>query len=409
VIFDFCIIGGGIVGIATARDLLRRFPSASLVLVEKEAALALHQTGRNSGVIHAGVYYAPGSLKARYCREGARDTKAFCDSHDIKYDVCGKLLVATDESELGRMNELETRARSNDLDVERIDAAALREREPSIRGVGALLVKTTAIVDYRAIARAMAADLVEQGADLRFQWPVAALAERPDRVTVSGAGGSIEARIVVACAGVHADVLARSCGLDLDFQIVPFRGDYFRLPAARNDIVRHLIYPIPDPALPFLGIHLTRMIDGSVTVGPNAALALAREGYGRLSFDVSDVIAMLRFSGFRKVMWNYRKSAVSEALSALSKRRYLEACRRYCPELTLDDLLPHRSGIRAQAVRADGTLVHDFLIESTPRSIHVCNAPSPAATSAIPIARHLADLVADRHSPQVAVPEVVAA
>lgn len=408
-IFDFCIIGGGIVGVATARELARRFPEASLVLVEKETALALHQTGRNSGVIHAGVYYPPGSLKARFCREGSRDTKAFCESHGIRYDVCGKLLVATDEREIGRLNDLETRARANDLDVERIDACALRDREPRIRGVGALLVRTTAIVDYREITYAMASDLVQQGADLRFDWPVAAIKEHSDRITVSGASGSIQARILVACAGVHADQLARSCGLDLDFQIVPFRGDYFRLPDARNDIVRHLIYPIPDPALPFLGIHLTRMIDGSVTVGPNAALALTREGYGRLSLDVSDVAEMLRFSGFRKAMWGYRKHAIDEAMSALSKRRYLEACRRYCPELTLDDLLPHRSGIRAQAVRADGTLVHDFLIEATPRSIHVCNAPSPAATSAIPIARHLADLVASRHAAQVSLPEPVTA
>jgi L-2-hydroxyglutarate oxidase len=355
------------------------------------------------------VYYPPGSLKARFCRDGSRDTRAFCERHGIKYDVCGKLLVATDEREIGRLNELEARARANDLDVERIAARALHDREPRIRGVGALLVKSTAIVDYREITHAMASDLVRHGADLRFDWPVTAIDERSDRITVSGTSGSIEARVLVACAGVHADQLARACGLELDFRIVPFRGDYFRLPDARSNIVRHLIYPVPDPALPFLGIHLTRMTDGSVTVGPNAALALAREGYGRLSLDIYDVGEMLRFSGFRKVMWKYRQYAIDEAMSALSKRRYLEACRRYCPELTLDDLLPYRSGIRAQAVRADGTLVHDFLIEATPRSIHVCNAPSPAATSAIPIARHLADLVAARRTRHVSIPEPVTA
>jgi len=409
VIFDFCVVGGGIVGVATARELARRCPEASLVLVEKEVALAQHQTGRNSGVIHAGVYYAPGSLKARYCREGARDTKAFCDAHGIRYETCGKLLVAAREDELGRMAELETRARTNELAVERIDAARLRELEPHVRGVGALLVTSTAIVDYREVTRAMAAELAAAGHELRFEWPVDRLEESAAHVAVAGPAGTFEARTVIACAGVHADELALASGLDLDFRIVPFRGDYFRLPAARNDIVRHLIYPIPDPALPFLGIHLTRMVEGFVTVGPNAALALAREGYGRYSFDAADVAGMLRFPGFRKTMWQHRRHAAAEAMSAWSRRRYLAACQAYCPELTLDDLLPFRSGIRAQAVRADGTLVHDFLIEESRRTVHVCNAPSPAATSAMPIARHVAGLAVARHAGIAARVEPVAA
>lgn len=395
-IFDFCVVGGGIVGVATARELARRAPDASIVLVDKEDALARHQTGRNSGVIHAGVYYAPGSLKARFCREGARDTKAFCDARGIPYETCGKLLVATHEGELGRMDELATRARTNELEVERISAARLRELEPHVRGVGALFVKSTAIVDYREVTRAMAAELESAGHEIRLGWPVARLEETAEHVAVVGAAGSLLARTVVACAGVHSDELALASGLDLDFRIVPFRGDYFRLPPHRNDIVRHLIYPIPDPALPFLGIHLTRMVGGFVTVGPNAALALAREGYGRYSLDARDLARLLAFPGFRKVIWRHRRHAVDEAMSAWSRRRYLAACQAYCPELVLDDLLPFRSGIRAQAVRADGALVHDFLIEESARTVHVCNAPSPAATSAMPIARHLADLATAR-------------
>jgi L-2-hydroxyglutarate oxidase len=394
VIYDFCVVGGGIVGLSTALQLAQRFAGATIALVEKENAIARHQTGRNSGVIHAGVYYAPGSLKARYCREGSRATKAFCDAHRIPYDTCGKLLVATGEAEMTGMAELEARAHDNGLQMERLDARALHKREPNIRGLGALWVPSTAIVDYRAVSEAMAGDLRTLGGDVRFGWKVLRLEESGDRVAIVANTGTLVARHVIGCAGVHADQLARASGLAIDFQIVPFRGDYYRLPASRNGIVKHLIYPIPDPALPFLGIHLTRMIDGSVTVGPNAALALAREGYSRLAFDWRDTLDMLRFSGFRKAIWKYRGHAAAEATSAFSRRRYLAMCRKYCPALTLADLQPHPSGIRAQAVLADGTLVHDFLIRESARTVHVCNAPSPAATAAIPIGKHLVDLVA---------------
>ena len=269
-IYDYCIIGGGIVGLATAMRLLEAQPGCSLVLLEKEDRLAAHQTGHNSGVVHAGIYYAPGSLKAQLCRKGAQAMKEFCAANNIPLDVCGKLVVATDGVELQRMAALESRAAENAIAVERLDAAALREREPNISGLGALLVPSTGIVDYKAVCRAMADAVRKAGGDIRLSTQVTAITESGNGVTVSSTGESWSARKLVACAGLQSDRLARLAGMAIDYRIVPFRGEYYRLRPERNDIVRHLIYPVPDPGLPFLGIHLTRMIDGGVTVGPNA-------------------------------------------------------------------------------------------------------------------------------------------
>ncbi|HWL85970.1 MAG TPA: L-2-hydroxyglutarate oxidase [Polyangiaceae bacterium] len=387
--YDLAIIGGGIVGLATALQVTERFPGLSMVVIEKESALALHQTGRNSGVIHAGVYYQPGSLKAKFCKEGAEATMRFCSDHALPFEQCGKLLVATDAGELDRMGALYERCLANGLAVERLDAAELVRREPHIVGLAALFVPTTGIVDYGLVARTMGQLVTERGGEILTGARVDDIREEPGGISIDAGGKTIRARHLIVCAGVMADRLAKLCGLDLDFQIVPFRGEYYRLGDDKSDIVRHLIYPIPDPALPFLGVHLTRMIGGYVTVGPNAVLAFAREGYrfGDVSF--KDLSEMVAYPGFRRVIRNHLASGISEMWNSLSKRRYLALCRRYCPELTLADLTPYRAGIRAQAVLADGTLVHDFLIRETPRSLHVCNAPSPAATSAIPIAREL--------------------
>lgn len=390
--FDICVVGGGIVGLSAAMQLGEAYPGAAILVVEKEDAVAKHQTGRNSGVIHAGVYYAPGSLKARFCREGLADTMAFCRQHGLPFEQCGKLLVATTAEELVNMGALAERAASNGLAVERLDAAELRRREPNIAGLGALFVADTGIVNYGAVARAMAGRIAATGGEVRTGAQVRALREDGARVELDTTHGKISAKIAIFCGGVQSDRLARQAGIDIDFQIVPFRGDYFKLPASRSGLIRHLIYPIPDPRLPFLGVHLTKMIDGSITVGPNAAVALAREGYGRMSFDLADSLAMASFAGFWKVLGKHGRSAWNETLSALSRRRYLNLCRRYCPDLTLADLEPHPSGIRAQAVMADGTLVHDFLVRETARTIHVCNAPSPACTAALPIGRHIVGL-----------------
>ena len=390
--FDLAVIGGGIVGLSTAMQMTERFPGISVAVLEKEPALARHQTGRNSGVIHAGVYYQPGSLKAQFCREGVEATIQFCRERDIAYEQCGKLLVATEPAELPRMEALYERARVNGIDVERLDKAEVARREPRIRGLAGLFVKTTGIVDYAQVAKAMAGVVAERGGAILTSSEVAHIEETPSGVTLDVGKDRIRARHVIAAAGLQADRIARLCGVDVDFRIVPFRGEYYRLGSDKDRIVNHLIYPIPDPELPFLGVHLTRMIGGYVTVGPNAVLAFAREGYGFGTVSLRDLREMAAFRGFRRVIQANLKSGVLEMANSLLKSRYLALCRRYCPELELSDLLPYRSGVRAQAVLADGTMVHDFLIGETERTIHVLNAPSPAATSSIPIGRHIARL-----------------
>jgi L-2-hydroxyglutarate oxidase len=397
--YDYCVVGGGIVGLATAVALLERQPGATLRLVEKEPGLGTHQTGHNSGVIHSGIYYAPGSLKARLCRKGAQATKDFAARHGIPVDACGKLLVATDAAEVTRMDALYARSHANDVEVERLDATELRRREPNVRGVGALFVPATGIVDYSAIARAMGDVVRQRGGEITLGALVTDLVEDADEVSVRlDTTEPVRASQVVVCAGLQADRLARRAGIEVDFQIVPFRGEYYRLPTSRSDLVRHLIYPIPDPELPFLGVHLTRTIDGAVTVGPNAVLGFSREGYRKFSFDRRDVADYLRFPGMWRVARANLRTGARELTNSVSKRGYLRECRKYAPGLTQHDLQPEPAGIRAQAVLRDGTLVHDFLFAETDRTLHVCNAPSPAATSAIPIGEMITDrlLAADQ-------------
>ncbi|UVL22866.1 L-2-hydroxyglutarate oxidase [Pseudomonas donghuensis] len=392
-IYDYCIIGGGIVGLATAMALLERQPGASLLILEKESSLAKHQTGHNSGVIHAGIYYAPGSLKADLCKRGAQATKDFCTEHQIKFEVCGKLLVASTPLEVERMHALYQRSQQNGLKVEQLDAKELQRREPNIIGLGGLFLDATGIVDYTQVCEAMARVIQRFGGEVRLQTTVRAIVETADKVTISSDDKVWSARQLVACAGLQSDRLATLAGVKIDHQIIPFRGEYFRLPAAKNDIVNHLIYPIPDPELPFLGVHLTRMIDGSVTVGPNAVLGLGRENYRKFSVNWRDVAEYARFPGFWKTLWNNLGSGTAEMKNSLFKSGYLEQCRKYCPSLNVEDLQPYEAGIRAQAVMRDGTLVHDFLFAETPRMVHVCNAPSPAATSAIPIGQMIAERI----------------
>ncbi|WP_185983823.1 L-2-hydroxyglutarate oxidase [Aureimonas mangrovi] len=395
--YDYCVIGGGIVGLASALELTEREPAARVVLLEKEADFGLHQTGHNSGVIHAGIYYQPGSLKARLCRDGAEATKRFCGENAIPFETCGKLLVATNRKELERMAALETRATDNDIDHEPVSASRLREIEPNIAGVGALLIRATGIVDYRRICLAMAERLRERGAALLLRTRATAIREEETRVVVGvdEADGFTAGRLI-ACAGLQSDRIARLAGLDVTHQIVPFRGEYYTLPPEKSGIVKHLIYPVPDPDLPFLGIHLTRMIDGRVTVGPNAVLGFAREGYAKGSVRPGDVAAMAGFKGFWSMARKNWRSGAAEFVNSASRRRYLEQCRKYCPSLTINDLGTPGAGIRAQAILADGTLVHDFLFLESERMLHVCNAPSPAATSAMPIASMIVDRLTAR-------------
>ncbi len=388
--YDYCIIGGGIVGLATALELLRLEPGASLVLLEKEAAPGLHQTGHNSGVIHAGIYYAPGSLKAELCRAGCFATKDFCREHDIPFEVCGKLLVATNAAELARMEALYQRASANGLQVEKLSGEELKAREPHISGIGALFVKETGIVNYRLICEKMAELIRSKDGEIRFSTRVTKIVETAGIVEIGTESETITCVKLVVCAGLQSDRLARLAGLDINHRILPFRGEYYVLPQTHSQIVRHLIYPIPDPELPFLGVHLTRMIDGTVTVGPNAVLGFAREGYPRFSFNFRDTLETLSFSGFWRVAKNNWRSGLEEFRNSAFKSGYLAQCQKYCPSLKLEDLQSYPAGIRAQAVLNDGTLVHDFLFAQTQNMLHVLNAPSPAATSAIPIGKMIA-------------------
>lgn len=387
---DITLIGGGIVGMATALKLQQAYRGLDIVVLEKEDRLARHQTGRNSGVIHAGVYYAPGSLKAKFCRKGLEETVNFCREHGLLFDQCGKLLVATTPIEQERMTALEERARMNGLQITRLSQAELHDREPNIKGLGALFSPSTGIVDYTAMTEKMAELFCDAGGEIRYGAKVVGVQENANNVQITlQSGETVSTGHLIACAGIMADRLAFMCGIKRDFTIVPFKGEYYRLAERHKDLVRHLIYPIPDPSLPFLGIHLTRMIGGYVTVGPNAVLSLAREDYAKIAFNLRDLAEMARFPGFWRTISNNLQQGLGEMANSLFRRRYLRACQRYCPALELNDLQPHPPGIRAQAVMADGTLVHDFLIRETRRTIHICNAPSPAATSALPIAEHI--------------------
>lgn len=391
--YDFIIIGGGIIGMSTAMQLLRAYPDCRMLLLEKESAPARHQTGHNSGVIHAGVYYTPGSLKAKFCLAGNRATKEFCTENGIRFDECGKLLVATNELEMQRMKALWERTAANGLEREWLSAEQLREREPNITGIGGIFVPSSGIVSYAEVTVAMAREFQMRGGEIRYGTEVIGLDERPTEMVVKTSAGEFSSRFMVSCSGLMADRVVRMLGLDPGFSICPFRGEYYLLPAEHNRIVNHLIYPIPDPSMPFLGVHLTRMIDGTVTVGPNAVLALKREGYRKRDISLSDTFAMLTDPGILKVLKNNLRPGLVEMRNSLFKRGYLQEVRKYCPSIELKDLKPYPAGVRAQAVSREGKLIEDFLFRNTRRSVNVCNAPSPAATSAIPIGAYIIEQI----------------
>ena len=386
---DFLVVGGGIVGLATALRLQAEQPRARILLLEKETAVARHQSGRNSGVIHAGVYYAPGSLKARFCREGVAATRAFCDEHAIPYQICGKLIVATHEAEVPRLDALGARARQNGIAIERLSGEEARALEPRISSRAALLSPTTGIVDFGLVATQMARVFSDRGGELRMATRVLGGAEGPGGVRLRTDRGEVEAGRAVICGGLMADRLARSLGAAPDFRIIPFRGEYFALRNQPPDLVQRLIYPVPDPERPFLGVHLTRKMDGGFTVGPNAVLAMKREGYGRFDLSLRDLGESLAYPGFWRLAGRNFGPAMDEMASSLLRGRYLQKVRRYCATISSGDLVPYRPGVRAQAVGRDGRIIDDFLFLRTRHCLHVCNAPSPAATSALPIAAHI--------------------
>src|SRR5688572_17560947 len=398
----YAVVGGGIIGAAVARRLLELRPDAQVTLLEKEDRLAAHQTGRNSGVVHAGLYYLPGSLKALLCRRGVGLLKDFCAEKGIAYDEIGKVLVALDVEEEQRLDAIAERARANGVPGIRIlDRAALTELEPHVTGIAGLHSPTTAIVDYTAITRALAADAEARGATIRTGFPVTGLQHTtgtPDEeVVVRGASGEeLVVDEVVLCAGLQVDRLAELAGDDHAPRIVPFRGEYFALVPEKRSLVNGLVYPVPDPRYPFLGVHLTPRFDGEVLVGPNAVLALAREGYRRRDVSVTELAEIVRYSGFRRFARQHWKTGIAEMRGSLSKRTFTAAAQRYVPELTVSDLVPATAGIRAQALENDGSLVDDFRITRTGAVVAVRNAPSPAATSSLAIAEHIVDSLLGR-------------
>ncbi len=392
--WDVAIVGGGIVGTATAMALVGR-PKVKVVVLEAEGKLAAHQTGNNSGVIHSGLYYKPGSLKARNCVEGREAMYAFCQAQGIPHDRCGKLVVATEPSELPALDELERRGRANGLQgLRRLRGEELTDYEPSVRGVAGLHVAETGIVDYTAVTNAFARLVAEGGGEVRTASRVRKVVHRIGSLVLETEAGAVESRTLINCAGLQSDRVARLCGVDPGVKIIPFRGEYYELSPARQSLVRNLIYPVPDPRFPFLGVHFTRMIRGGVEAGPNAVLAFRREGYRRTSFSLGDSLEMAGYLGFWRMASKYWPMAVAEWHRSFSKRAFVKALQGLVPALKAEDVHPSGAGVRAQALDRRGGLLDDFHIVEAEGMVHVLNAPSPAATASIAIGRAIAEMAA---------------
>ncbi len=390
--YDIAVVGGGIVGLATGRELLARFPRLKLAVVEKESSLNQHQTGRNSGVIHSGIYYKPGSLKARLCVEGRKAAWEYCDAKGIEYKNVGKLIVATDESELGRLQDLWDRGVANGLEgLTLLDEAGIRDREPACRGIRAIYSPVTGIVDWGRVSASYADDVREADGDVFLYREVTAIARRNGVTRLSSPGGDIEAKAVITCGGLYSDKLAKMTAGATDPKIVPFRGDYLILKPEKRSLVRGNIYPVPDPSFPFLGVHFTPRMNGDIWLGPNAVLAFAREGYSFFSINPAELWDAITYPGFVKLATKYWKLGGGEMYRDLVRGAYVKALQRYIPELQPEDCLPGPSGVRAQAMSIDGSMVDDFVFEGSDGIVHVRNAPSPAATSSIAIGRYIAD------------------
>ncbi len=391
---DVAIVGGGIVGLATAHEIQRRRPGARVVVVEKEERVGAHQTGHNSGVIHSGLYYAPGSLKARTCREGYARLLRFCAEHGVAHEVCGKLVVATEPDEVARLEALAERGAANGLaGIERLGPAGIRDREPHCAGLAGLHVPQTGIVDYPAMARRLAEVVTAAGGEVRTSTRAVGLHDDGAGAVLETTAGEVRARTVVTCAGLQSDEMARRTYPDLDLRIIPFRGEYHELVPSARRLVRHLIYPVPDPAFPFLGVHFTRRVDGTVECGPNAVVAFAREGYRKSDVSAREIAGIVAWPGFRRIARRYWRTGLGEYRRSFSRRAFVAALARLVPEIRVEDLRPAGAGVRAQACARDGGLLDDFEIRHAGRVVHVCNAPSPAATASLAIGDAIASRV----------------
>ncbi|BAY81824.1 FAD dependent oxidoreductase [Calothrix parasitica NIES-267] len=388
--YDFAIVGGGIVGLSTSMALGERYPKARILVLEKENQVAFHQTGNNSGVIHSGVYYKPGSFKAKFSREGCRSMVKFCQEHGIDHEVCGKVIVATSPEQLPRLENLYKRGLENGLEVKRITSEEVKEKEPHVASVAGIWVSSTGIVNYKQVCQKYAEIIQKQGSEIKFNTKVEKIVASGQNQVLETNNGSFETRFVINCAGLYSDRVAKLGNVDPQAKIVPFRGEYYELTPEKRHLVKGLIYPVPNPDFPFLGVHFTRMIDGTVHAGPNAVLSLKREGYKKTDFNLRDFAEVMSYPGFWKLAAKHSDEGIKEIIRSFSKAAFVKSLQQLIPEVRSEDVIPTHAGVRAQALMNDGKLVDDFLIVKGQNSVHVCNAPSPAATSSIEIGKAVA-------------------
>ena len=399
--YDLAIIGGGIVGLSTAMAIGKRFPQARIIVLEKESSWAYHQTGNNSGVIHSGIYYKPGSFKAKFCREGSRSMVEFCQAHDLRHEVCGKVIVATEDQQLPMLENLYNRGLENNLKVTKLTREQVQEIEPHVSCVAGLKVFTTGIADYKQVCQKYA-DLVQSaGGELRLNTKVNKIRQIKDNHVLETNRGDFETRFLINCAGLHSDRIAQLSHVEVQAKIVPFRGEYYELVPEKRHLVNTLIYPVPNPDFPFLGVHFTKMIDGSVHAGPNAVLSFKREGYKKTDFNLRDFAEIMTYPGFWKLAAKNADEGIQELIRSFSKAAFLHSLQKLIPEVKAEDIVPTHAGVRAQALKNDGKLVDDFLIVQGKNSVHVCNAPSPAATSSLEIGKAIAQAIPDGQHLQV--------
>jgi len=395
-LYDIAIVGGGIVGTATALQILKK-KKLSLILIEAEDKLAAHQTGRNSGVIHSGLYYKPGSLKASNCVEGRNLLYQFCEENQIKYDRCGKIVVAVNETEIPRLNELERRGKENGLkDIKRITKDDIKNYEPHAAGIEGLFVGETGIVDYTEVTKAYEKIILNFDGEVRTSCKFLSLSKNKNELVLNTSAEEIRTKFLINCGGLQSDRIAAICGLNTDVQIIPFRGEYYKIKKEKEYLVKNLIYPVPDPRFPFLGVHFTRMINGGIEAGPNAVLAFKREGYKFKDFSLKDISEMINFPGFWKMGKKYYRTGFHEFYRSLSKSAFVSALQKLVPEINEDDVTPYKAGVRAQAVDSNGNLLDDFRIIESDNMVHILNAPSPAATASLSIGDKIASLVIDK-------------
>ncbi len=389
--YDSIVIGGGIVGLSTAMALLRSNPDLRIAVLEKESTWSQHQTGHNSGVIHSGIYYKPGSLKAKLCRTGSQSMVQFCQEHGIAHEVCGKVIVATEPKELPFLENIYQRGLANSIEVAKLSAEEVKEIEPHVNCIAGIRVFSTGIADYKQVCRKYAELIELLGGELYLNTKVEKIVESSNSQIIETNNGIFETRNLINCAGLHSDRIAKLNQVDPQAQIVPFRGEYYELKPEKRYLVKHLIYPVPNPNFPFLGVHFTRMIDGNIHAGPNAVLSLKREGYKKTDFDFKDFAEVMTYPGFWKLAFKHADEGIQEIIRSFSKAAFVRSLQQLIPEVQADDLVPSHAGVRAQALMNDGSLVDDFLIIRTKNSIHVCNAPSPAATSSLEIGKAIVE------------------